>query len=167
MAEWVGGWMGRWRAHKLTNLMLSVCISYLLLCNKLLQSYWLQTTTNIYYLTASGLLRHLQSSATWLGLEDTLPSSLMWLLAGGVSSLLHGPLHWSAHSGFPQDEESKRKNAQDGRQTFIMQSWKWPTITDQWKKTGQDTRNHYITETVNSEIIKSCKSCGQAQTVTN
>lgn len=55
----LGGWI-----DKLTSLKITVCISYLLLCNELSQTYWLQTT-NIYYLTVSVSQENTSGLAGW------------------------------------------------------------------------------------------------------
>lgn len=46
------------------------------------------------------------------GLQDQLPTSLTWLLAGGFTSSSHGPLHGASHNmaaGFSQSKGSRRQ----------------------------------------------------------
>lgn len=60
----------------------------------------------------SNCLLGLYSSEGLTGLEDSLLSLLTWLLAGGLSSLPHGPLHTAVHdmaSGFPQSKWSEKE----------------------------------------------------------
>lgn len=47
-----------------------------------------------------------------MGLEDLLPSSVTWLWFGGLSSMLHGPLHSAAHnkaSDFPRARDPREQ----------------------------------------------------------
>ena len=66
----------------------------------------------------------LQWSEAWLGLEDLVPSSWTWLLAGGPRSLRCGLLQsaaWVSYekaAGFPKNKRSERESKEEG--TYML-----------------------------------------------